>query len=290
VFRIGDFSRLARVSCRLLRYYDEIDLLKPAATDSDSRYRYYTAEQLGRLNRILVLKDLGFSLDGIARIVADSVSAHELRAMLLMRRREVARSIETEKERLRHIESRMAQIETEGRIGADDVVLRTEPAHAIIAVREVINSFAEARQLAALLMKNLPRRMPRNALGALIGIAHSPEFELDRMDLEIGFVLNDESQIELALPDGRKLMRRELPAERIAACVRIGLPEQAHLISGKIAQFVAANSCRLAGPSREVFLQRPNFQRMDQSIVEMQYPIASAVEPVHAGVRAAART
>jgi DNA-binding transcriptional MerR regulator len=274
MFRIGDFSRLARVSCRLLRYYDEIGLLKPSATDSESGYRYYAAGQLGALNRILVLRDLGFSLDEIARMVADSVSADELRGMLLMRRREVARSIESEKERLRHIESRMAQIETEGRIGADDVMLRDEPAHRIIALRETIGSFAEARQLVAELMTSVPGRA-RTALGALIGIAHSPEFEADRIDLEIGFVLSGELQREIVLPDGRRLQQRELPAERVAACVRVGLPEQAHLITGKIAKFIAANDYRLAGPSREVFLQWPDIRRLDESIVEMQYPIAS---------------
>jgi DNA-binding transcriptional MerR regulator len=275
MFRIGDFSRLARVSCRLLRYYDEIGLLKPSATDSDSGYRYYGAEQLGRLNRILVLRDLGFSLDEIARIVADSVSADELRGMLLMRHREVARSIESEMERLRHIESRIAQIETEGRISADDVILRAEPARRIIAVREVLASFTEARQLLAVLMTNVPRRIPPSLLGAPIGVAHSPEFELDRIDLEIGFVLNDELNKDIILPDGRKLVQRELPAERVAACVRIGLPEHAHLITGKIAQFVATNGYRLAGSSREVFLQRPDLERMHQSIVEMQYCIAA---------------
>jgi DNA-binding transcriptional MerR regulator len=274
MFRIGDFSRLARVSCRLLRYYDEIGLLKPSATDSASGYRFYSAEQLGALNRILVLRDLGFSLDEIARMVAGSVSADELRGMLLMRRREVARSIESERERLRHIESRMAQIDAEGGLGADDVMLRAEPAHRIAALRETIDSFSEARQLVAVLMTSVAGRM-RRALGPLIGIAHSPEFEADRIDLELGFVLNDELQGEIVLPDGRRLLQRELPAERIAVCVRVGLPEQAHLITGKIAQFIAANHYRLAGPSREVFLQWPNLQRLDQSIVEMQYPIAS---------------
>jgi effector-binding domain-containing protein len=202
--------------------------------------------------------------------------------MLLMRGREVARSIESEMERLRHIESRIAQIETEGRISTDDVILRAEPARRIIAVREVLASFTEARQLLAVLMTNVPRLISRNLLGALIGVGHSPEFELDRIDLEIGFVLNDELQKEVVLPDGRKPVQRELSAERMATCVRVGLPEQAHLITGKIAQFVAANGYRLAGPSREVFLQRPNLQRLDESIVEMQYPILPAIEPDHA--------
>jgi DNA-binding transcriptional MerR regulator len=69
MLEIGEFSRLTGVSYRLLRLYDEIGLLKPFATDSG--YRYYGVEQLGRLNRILVLRDLGFSLDEIARSFRD---------------------------------------------------------------------------------------------------------------------------------------------------------------------------------------------------------------------------
>jgi DNA-binding transcriptional MerR regulator len=62
MFKIGDFSRIARVSCRLLRYYDELGLLRPTLVDRDSGYRYYSASQLQQLNRILVLKELGLSL------------------------------------------------------------------------------------------------------------------------------------------------------------------------------------------------------------------------------------
>jgi DNA-binding transcriptional MerR regulator len=86
MFKIGDFSRIARVSCRLLRYYDELGLLKPAIVDRDSGYRFYGAAQLPQLNRILVLKELGLTLDQIGRATSSAVSADELRAMLLIRR------------------------------------------------------------------------------------------------------------------------------------------------------------------------------------------------------------
>jgi DNA-binding transcriptional MerR regulator len=274
MFRIGDFSRVARVSCRLLRYYDEIGLLKPAA-ESESGYRYYTAAQLGRLNRILVLKDLGFSLDEITRIVSGNLRADELRGMLMMRRREVERSIETEMERLKHIESRIAQIETEGQLSAEDVVLRDEPSRLILSLRQTVASFLEGRQLIGAITQTIKRSVPREKLGTLIGVVHSPEFEADQIDVEIGYSLTSALNARVALTDGRELIERELSAVRVAACVRIGLPEHAHLITGKIAQFVEANGYQLAGPSREVFLQQPNPQRMEESIVEMQYPIAS---------------
>ena len=123
MFRIGDFSRIARVSGRLLRYYDELGLLQPARIDAVTGYRYYSAAQLPRLNRILVLKELGLSLEEIARVIDNNVSAAELRGMLLMRRTELERSLAAEAERLRFIETRIAQIDAEGELSADDVVM-----------------------------------------------------------------------------------------------------------------------------------------------------------------------
>ena len=85
MFRIGDFSRIARVSARLLRFYDEIGLFVPAHADPQSGYRFYTVAQLSELNRILVLKELGFNLDQVRAIVSKNVDPAELRNMLLLR-------------------------------------------------------------------------------------------------------------------------------------------------------------------------------------------------------------
>jgi effector-binding domain-containing protein len=56
-------------------------------------------------------------------------------------------------------------------------------------------------------------------------------------------------------------------------CVRLGLPEDAHVVTAKIGHFVAANGDALDGPSREVFLQAPDPERMHESVVEMQFPV-----------------
>ena len=82
MFTVGEFARLAQVSRRLLRYYDEIGLLKPSHTDRFTGYRYYCAEQLPQLNRILALKDLGLSLEQIRRVIQDNVSTDEIHGML----------------------------------------------------------------------------------------------------------------------------------------------------------------------------------------------------------------
>lgn len=275
MFKIGEFSRIARVSARLLRYYDELGLLKPGVVDASTGYRYYTSAQLQRLNRILVLRDLGLTLEQIGDVVENS-SADQLRAMLELRRADSERAVAEERTRLRHIEARIAQLDA-GADVLDDVVIRAEPAQRIVAVRDTVSSFVEARQLIGELARTLPRRLPPGALGAVIGIAHSTEFEPDSIDVELGFMLNGDVASDLA-PMGQRILRvRELPAvSHMATCVRVGLPEHAHLITGKIGQHVERHGYRLAGPSREVFLRPPRPDRMEESVVEMQFPVELA--------------
>src|SRR3954451_19803834 len=79
---IGDFARLAGVSVRMLRHYAALGLLRPARVDPDSGYRSYTTAQLDRVNRLVALKDLGFSLEDCGRLLGDDVPVSQLRGML----------------------------------------------------------------------------------------------------------------------------------------------------------------------------------------------------------------
>ena len=124
MIRIGDFSRLSRVSVKTLRFYDETDLLKPVEVDRYTGYRYYEYSQLARLNRILALKDLGFSLDEIRRLLEIGLPAEQLRGMLKLREAESKQRVQEEAERLRRIEARLKQIEQEDVMSKYDVVIK----------------------------------------------------------------------------------------------------------------------------------------------------------------------
>ena len=93
MFRIGEFSRFSRVSVKMLRHYDELGLLSPARVDPVSGYRYYSAGQLPRLNRLLALKDLGFRLEQIKVLLAEDLSLEEIRGMLKLRRAELEQQV-----------------------------------------------------------------------------------------------------------------------------------------------------------------------------------------------------
>ena len=120
----------------------------------------------------------------------------------------------------------------------------------------------------------VPRQMRAGALGPLMAVAHASQFELDSIDVQMGFAVERPPKREISLPDYGPMTLHELPAvERMATCVRVGLPEHAHLVTARIARAIEATGHRLAGPSREVFLEPPRFDRMQDSVVEMQYPV-----------------
>ncbi len=122
MFSIGEFARHGRVSVRMLRHYDAIGLLRPATVDPASGYRFYQARQLAELNRLIALKDLGFTLQQVQAILAEQVSAAELRGMLRLRRAEIHAQIEAETARLARVEARLLTIEDEARVPVDGVV------------------------------------------------------------------------------------------------------------------------------------------------------------------------
>ena len=123
-FSIGEFARHGRVSVRMLRHYDAIGLLRPACVDRGSGYRFYEASQLAELNRVIALKDLGFTLQQVRAILDEKVSAAELRGMLKLRRAEIYTRIEADTSRLARIEARLRTIENEERVPLDGVVVK----------------------------------------------------------------------------------------------------------------------------------------------------------------------
>ena len=126
MIKIGDFSKLAHVSIKTLHHYDDLGLLRPTHVDRYTGYRYYEIGQLSRLNRILALKDLGFSLEQVSQLLDEDLSTAEIRGMLRMKQMELAGQVEEEQARLARVEQRLKQLEYE-----------RHPLHAAVAVKEV---------------------------------------------------------------------------------------------------------------------------------------------------------
>ncbi|MBY8874743.1 MerR family transcriptional regulator [Micromonospora sp. PLK6-60] len=144
MFTIGEFARLGRVSVRMLRHYDGIGLLRPAAVDPGTGYRRYRADQLRRLNRVIALKELGLTLEQVRVIVDEAVDVAELRGMLRLRRAQLAAQLAADAARLAGIEARLRMIAREGRMTSQDVVLKEIPPVRVAELTAVAASYQAA--------------------------------------------------------------------------------------------------------------------------------------------------
>ncbi|NJO33041.1 MAG: MerR family transcriptional regulator [Rhodospirillales bacterium] len=144
MFRIGEFAHIAQVSTRLLRYYDQLGLLEPVRIEPETGYRYYSAKQLPRLNRILALKELGLTLEQVRAMLARDLPAAELRGMLALRMADVQQTLMAEQQKLRQIEARIQQLDELGAQTVDDVVLKSIDARPFLASRQILEGMDEA--------------------------------------------------------------------------------------------------------------------------------------------------
>jgi DNA-binding transcriptional MerR regulator len=159
MFSIGDFAGLGRVSVRMLRHYDAIGLIRPAHVDPHSGYRYYTAAQLKLLNRVIALKDLGFSLHEVQTLIDEKVDVGELRGMLRLRRAELEAQVRRDAVRLALVDARLRLIESEGHMDTGDVVLKNIPALRVAELSATATSYDDPTSITENLSPLYPRLM-----------------------------------------------------------------------------------------------------------------------------------
>ena len=272
MLKIGDFSALAQVSIKTLRYYDEAGLLEPAWVDPESGYRYYAARQISQLHRILALKDFGFSLEEIARLLREGVTAEQMRGMLLMQQAEQKKRVEEEGDRLSRIKSRIRLIERENDMSYD-VVLKSIPKQKIASVREVIAAYPAVGALYGKVASGLGPAM--GSAGIAVALWHDPEFKEKDVDAEAGFYLKQ----DVPARDGVKV--HELPETTAACTVHNGAYRRLSEAYDAVLKWVAENGYRIAGPIRELYLHctKPVRQDDESYVTEIQVPVEKAAAP-----------
>lgn len=141
MLKIGDFSKLSRISIRMRCHYDEIGLLKPEVVDDLSGYRYYGVSQLPLAERIQVLKSMGFGLAVIGEILEKYDDPRAIEEFLLVKRRELEEQERLTKERLQVLDNTIRWLRKDGNLMNYEVTLKTLPQRYVASVRQVIPAY-----------------------------------------------------------------------------------------------------------------------------------------------------
>ncbi len=270
MLRIGDFSRIARVSVQTLRYYDDLGLLAPVEVDRFTGYRYYAFDQLPRLHRILALKDLGLTLEEIARLLQDEPTTEQLMGMLRLKETELKERVDEELHRLERVRARLRQMDEEQIMPNYEVVLKKLDPQKVAGVRGKIPSYPEQHPLWRELGEYLSaKKIPTS--GACLTLYYSEEPDIDAEVCE---------PVARGYPDSGNVKFHTLPAVEQATCVVHNGPFSS--IGGAyefIAKWIEANGYECIGPVREVYLRPANGegqavrQNDPGTVTEIQYPV-----------------
>ena len=241
MFRIGDFSRLARVTIRTLHHYDEAGLLQPAHVDEHTGYRYYTAAQLETLQRILLLKDLGFALDEIRALLEAPLQAPEFIRKLELRRGELERSIAADQSRLRRLEALRDTVSA----NVAPVTLRETPAIEVHSIRSRVPSLGEPVQSMFEAAETAVARARARADASPFMIFHDLEYREHDVDVEVCIPLRS---------SGSQIGKRTVPAQASVGCVTYhGSYDQTPALYRAMLHWMERSGLLIDGPLREVY-------------------------------------
>ena len=274
MFSIGEFARHGRVSVRMLRHYDTVGLLQPAHVDRVTSYRSYEAEQLTRLNRIVALKELGFTLQQVQSILDDKISVDELHGMLRLRQADLQTQIAADTARLSQVRARLDIIEREGAMPTEDITIKRIPA---VRVAELTGRAAgfdpeSITPVIGPLYDELCRQLDR--LG-IVPTGPGVAYYEDGPDADV--LVHAGLPVNVTPADGQDFSVVDLPEiTRAATIVHRGSMDSVMTSIQALARWVDVNGYRSAGYNRELYIE--SGADRESWVTELQEPLVDVFD------------
>ncbi len=269
MLKIGDFSKLSRISIRMLRHYDEIGLLVPKSTDRFTGYRYYSEDQLPVAGRITALKDMGFSLATVAEILQSYDDPQALSQFLAIKQAEVQEHAEETSRRLLLLETAIKRLRKDDTAMNYNVTLKTLPERYVASVRKVIPAFDQEGMLWNILMSETAAMnlQPADHCYSL-AVYHDEGYKESDVDVEI------QGTVKGSYKNTENVVFKTVPAIEIASATYKGSYEQLTTVNHAVANWVNDNGYEFNGAMFCIYHVSPaQTQNPDELVTEVCFPV-----------------
>lgn len=269
MLKIGDFSKLSRISIRMLRHYDDIGLLNPVKVDGDTGYRYYDEAQLLPAGRIQALKSMGFGLTMIGSIMEKYTDAGELERFLVLKRQEIAEQENLVKQRRRLLDSTIEWLRKDGSIMGYDVSLKTMPELYVASVRQNIPAYEDEGMLWRILMgETASLNMQDGSPCYTMAVFHDGEYKETDVDVEV------QKSVAGSYQDTEHVKFKTVPPVQIASATYKGSYEQINHVNEALARWINDNGFEFDGKSFNIYHVSPyETQNSEEYVTEVCYPV-----------------
>lgn len=270
MYRIGMFSKMNKVTVKALRYYDEIGLLKPAHIDDLSGYRYYTSEQLPVLYQLLALKQMGFSMEEIAKVQ----KGLPVEKLLYTRKQQLLQSLAENTMKLAQVEHYLNS-EKEGFYMKYNVVIKDLPEVIVASMRKIVESYEDFFRIVPPMGKEMGRLGCVCALPEYcFNIYHDGEYKEENIDVEVC-----EAVVE-ARQESDMVKFRKIDYVPQAACVlHKGPYSTLRSAYGAVMKWMEDNGYEPADNPRESYIDGIwNKDSEEDWLTEIQFPVRKKEE------------
>ena len=268
MIRIGDFSKLSRISIRMLRHYDELGLLKPESVDSLTGYRYYSPAQLQTANRITALKNMGFSLATTAEIMKRHHDPDALKSFLAVKLEEVKEQEAEARNRHMLIETAMKRLRKDEHSMKYDVTRKTLPQMYVASLRKIIPTYQDEGILWEQMGREIGCELQMANPCYSLAIFYDEGYKDSDVDVEIQVaVLGQYQNTE------NVIFKTTAPIEYASAILK-GSYAQISEVNESVAAWVSDNGYDFNGPMFNIYHVSPGHDlNPDNWVTEVCYPI-----------------
>ncbi len=269
MLKIGEFSKLSRVSIRSLRRYDEAGLLVPVSIDPFTGYRYYSERQLPIANRIRALRDMGFPLAAVREVMGCYDDPGALERCLLLQRALAWEEMEEARKRLRLLDTALERLRKDETMMKYDVTIKTLPERHVASVRQIIPSYDREGDLWHIYCQETARMNIQDGAPVLCtAMFYDGEFKEQDVDVEI------QKNVVGTYPDTEHVKFKTVPAVKVASATFRGSYDQISAVNEAVAAWVEDNGWTFDGLFFNIYHVSPHETRNPEEFVtEVCYPV-----------------
>lgn len=242
MFKIGEFSKITNVTVRALHHYETIDLLRPKTIDEFSGYRYYSAEQIAKVNQIKTLQTIGLPLKAVKEVL-ESTNQDILKQYYDLRMVEIEEEIHALKRKQQLVKEYSKKMEEGIYMEKYNVELKEVPKRQVMSLRKTIPTFSDEGSLwEALYEELLKQKVKMTTPPKGMSFYHDQEYVETNVDVEV------QSEVIGDYSDTAEVRFFDTEPFTLASVTFSGGYDQMPEVTQAIGLWIEANGYELAGP------------------------------------------
>ena len=269
---IGEFSRLTRISIRMLRYYDEHAVLRPTRVDAWTGHRFYSPDLLRVAGRIRALRDVGLGVAELVTCVPLLDDPAALRPVLDLQRSRLLEEADRATARIGDLDRLVTSLENEEPAMPTTITRSTLPARHVASVRATIDTYADEGRLWEQLSAALPASGAQiDPDGLAVAVFHDEDYVDHDADVEV------QLSVTGPFPSTDAVRHVEVPATDVVLGTLTGSYEGIGAVMADLGTWIGEHGLQMAGRMFNIYRVSPASGRPPEEwVTDVCLPVATA--------------